>query len=616
MTNFGLTDGYHVHDGLDQKEVFLSLLWCIFYDPLLCKVKRQESVCGYRLNFHFVAKTGHVESQAVGSSQTATQHILDVASEFFRINDISINNDKTVAIPINSRASALSLFISESPISIAKPGKSHCYLGIFVFSEGLLKPSLAKAYLDWWKRLDPHGPTSEWFMLSVKFLSNTFSPCAPSPALADIGLQSILTSLGFVLVHNRLSQVLPSSISVYTDGSLTNLGTKNCMAGAGVFFSDIDLGLGIGVLGLLFSTLAEMQTIVLALECVPCSSCVYLFSDSQAALNACKLELDIVHPDFRNLKGHSGIIGNECADAIAGASSHSGWFFPSQLHAHFLLADSGAVSGNSRYFVRDIFCSVSRVHWETGSGSKFLPASLFADVDWSCSSLVWHPDSHMAAGHTSKPTADAHSFLMKALHHQLPVVVRKHLYNRRYSSVLCLYCGEVETSDHVFSCKADVSICLQILDTCSKSWMVLSGLSLSSFCMLQLLSSYAFDVSVFMALSKGFVFIEWLHEAVSVFKCYKAASLKIVEFVHSLSFAFRNNIWLVRVKHRAFMEKNNLIPLDGSVSISVPGSVSRFSAGVVRLLGMAKALGVRFGFRKQCSFFSGISDSVLVHITV
>ncbi|KAG9307491.1 hypothetical protein G9A89_017321 [Geosiphon pyriformis] len=458
-------------------------------------------------------------------------------------------------------------------------------------------------------RHDPHGPTPEWFMLSVKFLSGTSSPCVLSPALVDEGRQSILASLGFVLVRDRLSQVLSSSISVYTDGFLTNLGTKNCAAGAGVFFSDIDLRLGVGVSGLLSSTLAEIQAIVLALKCVLCSSFVWLFSDSQAALDACKLELGLVCPDFHNccwvecqhivniihgknlmiewhkVKDHSGVIGNKCANAIAGVSSHSGWFLPSQLHVHFLLVDGGAVSGNSRHFVHDIFCSVSHAYWEIGSGSKFLPASLFADVDWSCSSLVWHPDSHMATGHTSKPTADACSFFMKALHYWLPVAVHKCLYNRRYPS---LYCGEVETSDYAFSCKIDDSVCLQILNTCLKSWRVLSGLSLSSFCVLQLLSSCVFDVSV--------------------------ASSNIVEFVRSLSFAFRNDIWLVWIKHHAFIEKNNLILLDGSVPILVLGSASRLSAGIIRLLSMTEALGICFGFCKQCFFFSGVSDSVSVHI--
>ncbi|KAG9298408.1 hypothetical protein G9A89_000407 [Geosiphon pyriformis] len=141
ITDFGLTNGYQVHDGLDQEEVFSPLLWCIFYDPLLCEVKRQESVCGYRLDSRFVANTGHIKSWPgltsflaagafvddtiwIGSSQTATQHILNVA------------------------ISSPHLLISGLPILIAKRGELHRYLGIFLSTESLSKLSLAKACLD------------------------------------------------------------------------------------------------------------------------------------------------------------------------------------------------------------------------------------------------------------------------------------------------------------------------------------------------------------------------------------------------------------------------------------------------------------------------------------
>ncbi|KAG9296079.1 hypothetical protein G9A89_011931 [Geosiphon pyriformis] len=163
MTDFGLTSGYYVHDDLDQREVFSPFLWRIFYDHLLYKVKRQESVCGYRLNFYFISRTGRVESQAeltsflaagafvddiiwVDSSQVVAQHILDVASKFFRLNDISINNNKIMAISINCQVANLSLLISGMPISVAKKGELHQYLGIFLSTESLFKSSLAKAY--------------------------------------------------------------------------------------------------------------------------------------------------------------------------------------------------------------------------------------------------------------------------------------------------------------------------------------------------------------------------------------------------------------------------------------------------------------------------------------
>ncbi|KAG9306289.1 hypothetical protein G9A89_018172 [Geosiphon pyriformis] len=74
--------------------------------------------------------------------KSATQHILNIASDFFRINDISINNEKTVVIPINCRVANPALNISGLPISVAKKGEPHCYLGIFLSSKGLSRPSL------------------------------------------------------------------------------------------------------------------------------------------------------------------------------------------------------------------------------------------------------------------------------------------------------------------------------------------------------------------------------------------------------------------------------------------------------------------------------------------
>ncbi|KAG9288120.1 hypothetical protein G9A89_017715 [Geosiphon pyriformis] len=159
---FGGIHNGQMHNILDQGEMFSPLLWRIFYDPLLCEVKRQESVYGYRLDSRFVTRTGCFESRAgltffftagafvdntiwVGSSQATMQHILNIASKFFQINDISINNDKTVAILINCRVSNPCLLINGLLISIAKKRKSYQYLEIFLSTESCLKPSLARA---------------------------------------------------------------------------------------------------------------------------------------------------------------------------------------------------------------------------------------------------------------------------------------------------------------------------------------------------------------------------------------------------------------------------------------------------------------------------------------
>ncbi|KAG9293367.1 hypothetical protein G9A89_007613, partial [Geosiphon pyriformis] len=459
-----------------SKKVFFSLLWCIFYDPLLCKIKCQESVYKYKLNSHFISKNGCAESWAelssffaagtfvdntiwVGSNRNTTQHILDIASEFFQINNIFINNDKTVAILINSRVSNPSLSISGSPISIAKKGEFHWYLGIFLSTEGLSKPSLAKANSDvcfftnlvlwkavsnkqllylvlavlhlivsykmqfsfvlvevcnkwdtlihkdlklksglplnfpsntiyypsfyglkffsqvqseskiaflvsfvnsdgivdclfsyrshdlqvlcwhpvhplsssvrihisasnnflagiicvlldcglslsaslttlfrfcngqhgiafvdqlcdhysavfnWyifkcWKRLDSRGSVLEWFKLSITFFNGMGSFSVLLPFLHSVGPLNIFESSNFVSVCDHFLQAGASSLSVYMDGSLSNLGTASCRTGAATYFEDIDLGLGVCVLGLMLSTLAELQAIVLALKCV------------------------------------------------------------------------------------------------------------------------------------------------------------------------------------------------------------------------------------------------------------------------------------------------------------------------------------------------------------
>ncbi|KAG9284213.1 hypothetical protein G9A89_020224 [Geosiphon pyriformis] len=129
MTDFGLSNGYRR----------------IFYDLLLCEVKRHEHLCGYWINTKFVAKSGKVESS---DCQASMQYVLEITSEFFLVNDISINSEKTVAIPINQGVKVASLNINGWPISIAKRYKAHRYLEIFLLTEGLSRPSLAKAYSD------------------------------------------------------------------------------------------------------------------------------------------------------------------------------------------------------------------------------------------------------------------------------------------------------------------------------------------------------------------------------------------------------------------------------------------------------------------------------------
>ncbi|KAG9286004.1 hypothetical protein G9A89_022680 [Geosiphon pyriformis] len=720
----------------------------------LTDVKRQESMCGYRLSSYFISRNSYAESQAglssffAASAFTAIQHILDIASEFFQINDISINNNKTVTISINCRVNISSLFISGSPISIAKKSESHQYLGIFLSTEDFSKPSLVKTNSDvrfftnlvlkkavsdkqflylvlavfhpivsfkiqfsfvsidmynnlplnfpnntiyypsfyglkfffqvqfeskvvflvsfvnfggvldclffyrsynlqvlcWHSvyplsspvhicvsasnnflvgmvhvlldcnlslsgslanffrfcggismftvldksQLDSHGLVPEWFKLFVVFLNGRGLSLTYPSVLNGVVSLNIFESYDFVSVCDHLSQVGANSLLVYTDEFLSNLGTVDCRAGIAAFFENINLGLDIGVLDLMSSTLAKLQAIALALENVSLLSSVKLFSDSQFALD-CWIEH---HHIVNVIYSHFGVLGNKHTDVIVDDVSLSGWYLLSHLGECFIVVDGSVVSGNFRHFVHDV-----------GSGSKFLAGGLFSEVDWLCLSLVWHPNLYITAGFTSRPSANACTYFMKALHHWLLVVIQKYLYNRFYSSVLCLYCGDIEVSDHVFSCKINNS-------------KAVSGFFHSSLGILQLLSLCVSDSSLSMAFYNGFVFNGWFCEVVTIFHNPKIAGLEIVKFVHFFSFAFKNNVWLVYAKHHAYMEKNVLIFFDGSDLVSVSVLASGLLVEVVKLLGIANVFGVYFGFCKIYMFFSDINDLVSVHIAV
>ncbi|KAG9293663.1 hypothetical protein G9A89_019000 [Geosiphon pyriformis] len=128
MTDFGLLDGYRVHDGLDQGEI-----------------KWHEHLCGYRIDTKFVVRTGRIESSGRMSSffaagafvddiiwvedcQAFMQYVLNIASEFFSINDISINNEKTVAIPINQE--------------LSKPSLAKVHLDVYFFTNVVLRKAI------------------------------------------------------------------------------------------------------------------------------------------------------------------------------------------------------------------------------------------------------------------------------------------------------------------------------------------------------------------------------------------------------------------------------------------------------------------------------------------
>ncbi|KAG9291076.1 hypothetical protein G9A89_012948 [Geosiphon pyriformis] len=161
-------------------------------------IKRHKHLCKYRIDTRFVVKFGRVELTkgktfflAAGVFIDDTiWYILNIASKFFMVNNISINNDKIVAIPINQGVKNAFLLINKLPILIVKKSMSYQYLDIFLLTEGFSVLSLVQAHKD------------------VRFFSN-------------VVLRKAITDKQFCYL---VSAVLQPIISYYTQFSFISLG--------------------------------------------------------------------------------------------------------------------------------------------------------------------------------------------------------------------------------------------------------------------------------------------------------------------------------------------------------------------------------------------------------
>ncbi|KAG9284141.1 hypothetical protein G9A89_022915 [Geosiphon pyriformis] len=377
----------------------------------------------------------------------------------------------------------------------------------------------------------------------------------PVSSMEKLGLD-ILGSREFSVVKDGLHDIWSGSFKVFMDGSLRNAGSAEVTCGAAAYFLVLDKSISITVRGLLSSTIAKLQTVALSLVCVFSSSTVVLYLDSQAAIDVCVSKMFLATSDFHNqcwlekwhifnlvrdkdLSDYSEIPENVEADLAAGAASGSPFSLFANMREHFLVAENVAISGNIHYFVRNIFQSICY---------------------WVVTAKVWHPDSYMLAGFTSHKSSMLRTYLMKAVHKKLPVVVGIH--------------GEIlaETSAH---------------------WLVLAGGSLTSAMLLYSL------------VCKEFVLREWFEEACSVFEDRKVAAAQIVDYVRFVVRLHRAKVWLVRSSLWVVIEKAGLV-CDGGV----------VSDGIVRLLDVANSFAVSFGHQRPFCFFSGLGGSVRVNISV
>ncbi|KAG9286034.1 hypothetical protein G9A89_022711 [Geosiphon pyriformis] len=300
-----------------------------------------------------------------------------------------------------------------------------------------------------WKRLDLRGPVPHWFTLACGFLECS----SPFDDLCIVGLQALnVYSSGDVSSLDRL---------------LRNLGSLEIKCGAAAYFPNLNLSI-------------SARAIALALECVPLDSSVVVYSNSQTALDACVAESALIEQcnivnlikekwlnvSWHKVKGHSGVVGNERANNLASLAVGSDLALPVLVKERFIKAGRMAVSENICYFAHKIFRFVNHACWEIGSGFDVIDNSLLDDVNWSYSTLMWHPDFYMMAGFTSKSTASLYSYFLKTLYCHLPVAVWKHLYSKVYPSVLCLCCGDVKSSDYffVYMFDSDIQEAMFILD--------------------------------------------------------------------------------------------------------------------------------------------------------
>ncbi|KAG9307723.1 hypothetical protein G9A89_023288 [Geosiphon pyriformis] len=147
-----------------------------------------------------------------------------------------------------------------------------------------------------WKKLNSRGPIPIWFVSVSNFIKcsgmSNDVVVAFYPALANV-----VCDTGFV--SEQLLATKCGSIDVYIDGSVKSLGFIDACGSTAAYFLKANTSISVKVLGLLFFMLVELQAITLVLECVPYSSIVTLFMDSQASLNICKFDVDGFGPNFQ-----------------------------------------------------------------------------------------------------------------------------------------------------------------------------------------------------------------------------------------------------------------------------------------------------------------------------
>ncbi|KAG9302777.1 hypothetical protein G9A89_009554 [Geosiphon pyriformis] len=288
----------------------------------------------------------------------------------------------------DSGVKVTSLSISGQLISIARKSKAHRYLGIFLSTKGLSKSSVAKAYSD------------------VHFFVNVVLKKVITNKQFFYLVLAVLQPIVNYKTHG-LHEIWSGSFDIYTDGLLKDVETADVADGTAVYFFSVNLSVGVKVWSLLSFTLFELQAVALALKCIPSFCAVVLYLDSQTAINTCVSKMSLAVPDFHvpcwiekcyifnlikdkylvvrwiKVKGYSGVVGNVEANAATGHATYSKFSLSIKVHKHFLVAEATVMSGNTRYFVKNMFQSICHTCWKTGPDQDVVSSNLVRCVDWS-----------------------------------------------------------------------------------------------------------------------------------------------------------------------------------------------------------------------------------------
>src|SRR4051812_41829243 len=90
--------------------------------------------------------------------------------------------------------------------------------------------------------------------------------------------------------------------------------------------------------------------------------------------------------------------------------------------------------------------------WQQEYLTKYLTSNSIKQTDWKVTKKAWEEEETMTSGMISFTGSRTRTFKSKALYRRLPTAHTKHTNQLTYPTTQCLYCDQVETSDHVFRC--------------------------------------------------------------------------------------------------------------------------------------------------------------------